>query len=1150
MSQVNSFYLLRERNFLPLFITQFCGAFNDNFLKSTLSFLITYQAVHISFLNPAMLINLALGLFVLPFVIFGGISGQVADKYEKSLLVKLIKVFEIFIIILAIYGFRNDNIIVLLGCLFLMGVHSTFFGPLKYSIIPEHVEKDELIAANSLIEAGTFVSILLGTLIGSVASSYRNGLVEFVMLFIAIIGLISSCFIPKTQPGQSEMKINRNFLKENINIIQYSLGKKNLYLSILGISWFWFISSTFISQIPVFAKDILMADKNVANIFFAIFSVGVAIGSMLCNKIMHKEITSKYVFLSSIGISLFGIDIYFASSNHISSSELIDLFTFLQYFNSWRILFDILMLSVIGGVYAVPLFAIMQYFSSQVYRSRVIAANNIFNSAFMVASALMVMVLIILGFNVAHIFLIISFLNVVVAIYSYHLIPDARIIPQPLLRMIFKFIFNKLYRVKIKGIENYHKAGDKVVIISNHISYLDPALLSVYLPDDLIFAINTDVAKLWWVKPFLNVVKTYAVDPTNSMAAKNLINEVKKNKKIAIFPEGRLSVTGALMKVYEGPGMIADKSGAVILPIRIYGPQFTYFSKVRKFAKTRIFPTVTITILPPVTLDLPEHLDNRERRKFISHKLYDIMSEMMFESSDYRKRLFESLIDSAKMFGYNRKIINDMNNNVISYRQLIARSFILGNFIANNSRPLEAVGVMMPNTSTTVIVFYAIQSFGRVPAMINFSAGALNVISSCKAANVKTIYTSSLFIEKANLYDLVDSLSKEFKIVYLEDLRSTISIKQKLTGLIASYFPQTYYNKINHNSNSSSPAVILFTSGTEGRPKAVVLSHSNLQANIWQMAARVDFGIHDRAFNALPMFHSFGLTAATLLPINFGIKTFFYPSPLHYRIIPEIVYDLGITIMFGTDTFLNGYASYADPYDFYSLRYVFAGAEKLKPQTRKLWFDKYGVRIFEGYGATEASPVVSVNTPMHDRPGTVGRAVPSLQIKIKPVAGILEGGKLYLKGPNIMLGYMYYDNPGVVVAPGDDEYGDGWYDTGDIVKIDSDGYLTIQGRVKRFAKIAGEMISLLLVESSLFELYPDYNHAVVNNIDDERGEGIVLFTTCENIERAKMVEFVKAKGISELHVPKHVIYMKEIPILNSGKVDYNSLNQFLADKRA
>jgi acyl-[acyl-carrier-protein]-phospholipid O-acyltransferase/long-chain-fatty-acid--[acyl-carrier-protein] ligase len=322
----------------------------------------------------------------------------------------------------------------------------------------------------------------------------------------------------------------------------------------------------------------------------------------------------------------------------------------------------------------------------------------------------------------------------------------------------------------------------------------------------------------------------------------------------------------------------------------------------------------------------------------------------------------------------------------------------------------------------------------------------------------------------------------------------------------------------------------------------VVLSHANILANRYQTGARIDFGPNDVVFNALPVFHSFGLTGGTLLPILSGAKVFFYPSPLHYRIIPELSYDSNATIMFGTDTFLSGYAHYGHPYDFYSLRYVFAGAEKLKDETRKLWLDKFGVRIFEGYGTTETSPILAVNTPMQNKPGTVGRLVPGIQHKLKEVPGIKEGGRLIVSGPNIMLGYLLSTAPGELVPPEN-----GWYDTGDIVDFDDEGYITIKGRAKRFAKVGGEMISLTAVEDFLSDLWPDHTHAVVAVPDAKKGEQLILVTENKDAQRQEISEYVRKEGLSELGLPKKIIYVDQVPLLGTGKIDYVTTQEIVAN---
>lgn len=556
--------------------------------------------------------------------------------------------------------------------------------------------------------------------------------------------------------------------------------------------------------------------------------------------------------------------------------------------------------------------------------------------------------------------------------------------------------------------------------------------------------------------------------------------------------------------------------------------------------RLRWFPKITLTILPPRHLQLPDTLKGRKRRAAAGLHLYDIMKEMLFETSDTHKTLFQSLLDARAIHGGKHIIVDDVKRQPLNFNALIMRSIILGSLFAKRSKPYENIGVLLPNMVATITTFFGLQAYGRVPAMLNFSMGSLNVLSACRTATIKTVTTSRTFITTAKLDETACALEEAgITLLYLEDIAKNISPLIKAKGFLFGLFT-TCFLSLYKQPTPDEAAVILFTSGSEGTPKAVILSHLNLQSNRFQLSACVDFGPTDIVFNALPVFHSFGLTGGTIMPILSGLKTFFYPSPLHYRIIPELVYDINATIFFGTDTFLSGYARYANPYDFYSIRYVFAGAEKLREETRKLWSEKYGVRIFEGYGATETSPVLATNTPMHSKHGSVGRMMPGIEWQLDPVPGIDEGGRLLVKGANVMKGYFLSESPGELKPPVE-----GWYDTGDIVSIDDNGYITIKGRAKRFAKIGGEMVSLTAVERYMQELWPDYQHAVIAVPDPKKGEQLVLITTFMRAHREDILEYHRDHGISELSLPRLILTRDSLPILGTGKVDYVSLKQWV-----
>jgi acyl-[acyl-carrier-protein]-phospholipid O-acyltransferase/long-chain-fatty-acid--[acyl-carrier-protein] ligase len=677
-----------------------------------------------------------------------------------------------------------------------------------------------------------------------------------------------------------------------------------------------------------------------------------------------------------------------------------------------------------------------------------------------------------------------------------------------------------------------------VLIVANHTSFLDAALLAAFLPDRLTFAINTEIAKRWWMKPLLKIVDAFPLNPTNPYSLKSLIRYIEQDRRAAIFPEGRITVTGSLMKIYPGPGLVADKSNAMVLPVRIDGAQYTPFSRLRGRVRLRLFPPITLTILPPRRLAIPAEVRGRERRRVAGKLLADLMTEMMFATSNYRRTLFGALLDARRVHGGRHVIVEDVERVPLTYNQLLVRAQLLGGLIAAETGRGEVVGVMLPNAIACVATLFGLQAYGRVPAMLNYTLGEKSLIASCQAAQIRRIYTSERFVVAAKLEHLVDELRDVATVVYLEDLREKITPWLKIEAAAASRMASLLYRR--KRVVPDEPAIVLFTSGSEGLPKGVALSHSNVLANREQTAARVDFSSQDVILNALPMFHSFGLTVGTLLPLLSGMRTFFYPSPLHYRIVPEIAYDVNATIMFGTNTFLAGYARFAHPYDFYSVRYVFAGAEKLKDETRRIWTDKFGVQVFEGYGTTEASPGLATNTPIDTRVGTVGRFLPGIDYALDPVPGV-DGGRLSVRGPNIMLGYFKHDKPGVIQPPAT-ERGAGWYDTGDIVTIDADGFITIQGRAKRFAKIGGEMISLAAVEELATRLWPDAHHACVSLPDFQKGEQLILVTTREGAQRAELTTRARVDGMSELHVPKRIMPVAQVPLLGSGKVDYPAVH--------
>ena len=703
-----------------------------------------------------------------------------------------------------------------------------------------------------------------------------------------------------------------------------------------------------------------------------------------------------------------------------------------------------------------------------------------------------------------------------------------------ILKFFLRCLLRLLYRVEVTGMEHYRQAGERVLIVANHTSLLDGVLMYAWFPDDLRFAINTQVAMRPRYRPFLYFANLYTMDPTSPLSVKSMVRFLKEERKAVIFPEGRITTTGSLMKIYEGPGLIADHANANVLPVAIEGAQFTPLG----YLGERIwFPRIRMQVLAPEKLEIDPSIQGHARRKAAAMKMQDLMYRLSFACYDYEKTVFGAILQSAGLFGSSRVVLEDIKREPLTYRQLLMRTFILGGVLRKDTQPGERVGVLMPNVAAGVVVYLSMLYLERIPAMLNYTTGLQVLLKACETASIKTVYTSRQFIESADLETLAAGLEQRVKLVYLEDLRARIGVADKLPGLMRSLFPRASYRP---TARPGDPATILFTSGSEGVPKGVVLSHSNLLANFAQARSSIGFKPGDVLFNCLPLFHSFGLNIGCVLPLLGGCRIFLYPTPLHYRVIPELLYQTSASILFATNTFLKGYARHAHPYDFTFLKYVLAGAEKLQDDTRRLWMEKFGIRILEGYGATECSPVVSVNTPINNKPGSVGKLLPGMQAYLAPVPGIEAGGRLVVNGPNVMSGYLLHGAAGDIQAPRTAR-GDGWYDTGDIAAIDADGYIELLGRAKRFAKIGGEMISLTAVEELAVLTWPDCNHAALSLPDERKGEKILLISEHEGADRKAFQEKARELGYGELYIPREVTQVRELPVLGTGKTDYVTL---------
>ncbi|SDF30138.1 AMP-binding protein [Sporomusa acidovorans] len=692
-----------------------------------------------------------------------------------------------------------------------------------------------------------------------------------------------------------------------------------------------------------------------------------------------------------------------------------------------------------------------------------------------------------------------------------------------IMKIVLRLILQLLYRTKLIG-EAKFQYSCPAIILPNHVSFLDAIFLYAYLPEDAYFVVNTAIAaKIQFVLRWVNHI---VVDPLNPYSLKKLVGVIKKGKTVVIFPEGRLTTTGNLMKVYSGVAFIALKTGAALHPVIFRGLEFSPLSRLKGKVKSRWFPKVHIYIGKPVVLPAAAATSFRLQKKEYSDRILALLQQAKFQARQQAEpgaNLFDKLLAAGRLHGHNKIIAEDVTGR-LNYRQLTIAGYIFGGRLKPVLVGEDNVGVMLPNSLGHLVCLFALFYLGKTPAILNFSAGTENNLTCSETAGIKTIITSRTFIEKGKLQNLAASLAARFRLIYLEDIKEKVGAGDKLTGL---------YQFLTGKKALGTASVILFTSGSESKPKGVVLRHANIIANIYQISSVIDYTHRDKMLNALPMFHSFGLTAGTLLPVIDGVEVFLYPTPLHYKVIPELAYDRNVTLLLGTPTFLNGYAKKAHPYDFYSLRYVLAGGEKLKEEVRQVWLEKFGIRIFEGYGTTETAPVLSLNTPLFNRAGTVGRFLPGIEWRIEDVPGIEQGGNLFVHGPNVMAGYLLH---GRGFVPASD-----WYDCGDVVSIDRDGFISIRSRLKRFAKISGEMVSLDAVEKAAEQCFGTDRNAAINLPDVKKGEKIILYTMFKGASKQSMREFMSQTRQSMLAMPAEIIVIDKLPLLGSGKTDYVTL---------
>jgi acyl-[acyl-carrier-protein]-phospholipid O-acyltransferase / long-chain-fatty-acid--[acyl-carrier-protein] ligase len=1125
--------LMMSRRFAPLFWCQFFSAFNDNFVRNMLAMLILFR---FGGENASLKILLATIVFILPAIPLSALGGEIADSHDKALIARRLKFAEIFVQMIAAVGFAFASAMLLYAALFGLGVIAALFGPIKYGILPDHLRREELVSGNALVEGATFAAIICGLVFGGLAAAQGRSAAGVVaqLLLVALACYAAARFIPPTGVGAPGLKVHKNVFASTWTVIREVRADDRQWVGAIGVSWFWTVGAVTLSLVPVIIKSRIGGDIDVEIAINLFFAIGVAFGSLAAAALSDGHIELAPAPFLLLVMAALAIDMGLSTQAMPMASREVPLSEFFMSAAGLRIAIEILLYSAAAGMFVVPIFAAVQAWAAEDRRARVVAAVNSLNYIWMVGGSLATMILLqVFRLSEPMALIVLGVANIAAAIYFF------RRLPANILALCLSALWRLLFRLEVVGRENLAPTGATNVIAINHVSWLDAPILFSLMEPPPMFAIEPAAAKSWPARLFLRFADARALDPARPLDLRTLIREAKGGRRLLLFLDTRAAVAGQSMKSFDAAALIADQYEALVTPVHLAGAERTFLSRIgAAYVGRRVFPKITVTILPPRRLTIPAHLRGRERRRARGLALFDRMAELLFVTFDIRRSLHAAFEESAKARGLSHAAVEDPLSGALTLRMFRIGVGVLARKIAALSEPGETVGVMLPNANGAAVTFMALQAAGRVPAMLNFTSGAHNLVAACEEARIRLVLTSRAFVDKASLGSEIEAIGAHARIVWLEDARAGATTLDKLRAALRAGSPLA-------RPKPDDPAVVLFTSGSEGAPKGVALSHANLLANIAQIETRFDTRLTDICFNPLPIFHAFGLTGGLLLGLIGSMKVYLYPTPLHYRQIPELIDKASATFLLGADTFLAHYARNAPAFGLRSLRYVIAGAEPVKAETRRLYMEKLGLSILEGYGVTEASPVIAVNAPAFNRIGTVGRLLPLVEPRLEPVPGIEEGGRLIVCGPNIMLGYYRADNPGEIEPPPD-----GWHDTGDIVAIDKDGFVAIKGRAKRFAKIAGETVSLASIEDLVADLWPDHIAAAVSAPDPKRGERVILATTKPGATRAEVQTWMKIKGASEIMHPSSVVVLDEIPLLGTGKTNYVVLMKALSEMGA
>ncbi len=1121
--------ILKKPGFLWFFWTQFLGAFNDNFYK----IIITLVALDI----PAAAgggkhyIPLIGGLFILPFLLFSGYSGYLADAYSKRNVLVAVKCFEIVAMSLGFMAFFLDRMEPMLAVVFLMGLHSTIFSPAKYGILPEMLPEHELSRGNGLLEMSTFMAIILGTSLGGTiyeAWKDRLGWIGLVLIAIAVLGTLTSLGITKVPASGASKQFVANPAAEIFQGTRTIYRDRTLWLTVMGNSYFWFLGAFLQMILPLYGNEILALGETRISLLWTFAALGIGAGSLTAGRLSGNKIELGLVPIGTFGMGVFALVLYFVTPSFTSAAV------------------SLVLMGFFAGFFAVPLNALLQQRAERDAKGRLIATNNVFNTlGVLLAAALLWLFVTQLEIASDRNLLVLGVLTFAVTVYVLRLLPDVSV------RFVLWLLTHTLYRIRVAGQQHIPIHG-AALLVSNHVSFVDAILIGASIPRFIRFMLHREYYDNRWLNWFFRLMKSIPVVTTSRRgiidALRRARAEIDAGEVVCIFAEGSISRTGRLLPFKRGFEKVVEGANVPIIPVhldRLWGSIFS-FKDGRFFwkrPKLRPYP-VTVSFGAP----LPASANVQEVRQAVQ----ELESEAARHRRGPRDLLHGKFIRVAKRrwFAF---CMADTTGTELSCGKTLIAARLIASWLRRHSAGESMVGVLLPASVGGALANIAVSLAGQVPVNLNFSAGTDAMRLAIEQCGIKKILTSRVFLSKAGLEELPG-------MVYLEELRKTFTGVQKLSTLLTSRLlpARLLESRYTRNQKPDDLATVIFSSGSTGAPKGIMLSHHNIISNIEGIEQVIQFKSTDRIMGVLPLFHSFGYTATLWLPLLAGFGAVYHANPTDAKTIGETVKKFAATLLISTPTFYAGYLRRCSVEEFASLQYVIAGAEKLREPIAKGFREKYRIEILEGYGCTELAPVVSVNTPdvicgnerqIGNKPGTVGQPIPGVAVKvIDPDSGapLLYGtaGMLLAKGGNLMLGYLGQPELTAEVMR------DGWYITGDIAAIDEDGFIRITDRLSRFSKIGGEMVPHMKIEEVINAILDGPGCAVTAIGDPQRGEKLIAFYAANGVTAQQLWDKLNQSDLPKLWIPKreNLQPIESIPLLGSGKADLKKVKQLALER--